>query len=715
MRNLSRLLPAGAVAFVAGFAIPPALAQTSDAATESKDDLQTQRVTVTGTASTLRFNASEAEVGVLGNLSLTETPFSVNVITQELLVNQQATTLGDFLKNDPSAQVGNVVISFATLRGFSLGSDGFLLDGLTLGSLLLDGRVALPAFERIDVLKGAGVFLNGLGGTASLGGALNYVPKIAPDAPIRNFALTYASQSQFGVEADLGDRFGEGNQFGYRINLGFRDGNTAVDEQAWKQGNASVVLDWRATPNLRLQSGLYYVDNDYENIQPFFVGVSDANGAAIPIPDAPNTRRNLGPNWSTFDQNATIGWLRGDWDFAPEWTATLQYGGGRNNRPYKSGQQDTRFGVITSTAGDITLFSSQESARVDVQTARLLVRGNVATGSVRHALTLGATGFEEKNYSSFVLAGFLPGNLYTDNNQPKPPTQPMDINPYTGKTTSYGLLVSDIMSFDEHWSVLVGGRQAKVTAYDANDDIIPGGEISRFSPVAALMYKPTADSLIYANYAQGLEPGGTAPSNASNNGQIMSPLVTSQYEIGAKLQTGGLTLTAAAFDMRKPLQYVNANNVYVESGDQVHRGLELLATGALTRDLSLVSGLMYLNSEQSNTGNAATNGKQVPGVPKWMANVYLDYAIRAVPGLFVNAGAYYAAKQYFDAQNLQSIPSWIRFDIGARYDTVIGGKGTSFLLAVENVADRSYWQSALGQALTLGDPLTVKASARVSF
>ena len=511
MPNVTRFLPASAVALVAGFGAQPTLSQTSGAA-ESKDAPSTQQVTITGTASTVNFRAKEAEVGVLGNLSLMETPFSANVITQDLLVNQQASTLGDFLKNDPSAQVGNVVISFATLRGFSLGSDGYLLDGLTLGSLLLDGRVALPAFERIDILKGAGVFLNGLGGTASLGGALNYISKTAPAAPIRNLALTYTSQSQFGVEADLGDRFGEGNQFGYRINLGFRDGNTAVDEQTWQQGNASVVLDWRANPGLRLQGGLYYVDNDYKNIQPFFVGASDANGAAIAIPDAPNTRRNLGPTWSTFDQNATIGWLRGDWDFAPDWTATLQYGGGRNNRPYKTGQQDTRFGVINSSSGDITLFASEESARTDVQTGRLLVRGNVVTGPVRHAVTLGATGFEEKNYSSFEIAGFLPGNLYTNNDQPKPATVPLDLYPYTGKTTSSGLLVSDIMSFNDQWSVLLGGRQAKVTTYDADDNKIPGGEISKFSPVAALMYKPTASSLIYANYAQGLEPGGTAPS-----------------------------------------------------------------------------------------------------------------------------------------------------------------------------------------------------------
>jgi iron complex outermembrane receptor protein len=700
---------AGAVALTASIAFQPALAQAPDPApvAEPKSEHQTEPVTVTGTAP-LEYRANNANVGVLGNTPLIRTPFSVNVITQDLLVNQQASFLGDFLKDDPSANVGNVVISFATLRGFLLGSDGYLLDGLTVGSLLLDGRVALPAFERIDVLKGANVFLTGLGGTASLGGALNYIPKTPPTAPIRNVALTYASQSQFGVEADLGDRFGGDGQFGYRINLGYRDGNTAVDEQTWEQGNASIVLDWRVNSALTLQGGLYYVNNDYENIQPFFVG------ATGPIPDAPDTRKNLGPDWSTFNQNATIGWVKADWAFAPNWTATLQFGGGQNNRPHEQGEMDTRFGVITSATGDIGLFASEESARVNVQTGQLLVRGKVVSGPVQHALTLGGSGFEEKNYGSFLVAGVLPGNLSTGTgNQPQPAPVPLDNLPYTGKTTSYGLLVSDIMSFGEHWSVLLGGRQAEVTNYDADDEEIPGGSISRFSPAVALMYKPAASSLIYANYAQGLEPGGEAPTFATNSGQAMPPMVTSQYEIGAKLQTSGLTLTAAVFDMQKPLQFLNGSGVWVEEGNQVHRGVEVLATGLLTRDLRIVAGAMFLDAEQE--GDPATEGNQVPGVPRWTANAFFDYAIRAVPGLFVNAGVYYTDKQYFDVQNLQSIPSWVRFDIGGRYETVIGGKNTSFFLTVENVANKSYWQSAIGSALTLGDPLTVKATARVAF
>ena len=95
------------------------------------------------------------------------------------------------------------MISFGTLRGFSLGSSGFLLDGMQLGSLLLDGRIALEAFERVDVLKGASAFLTGLGGASSLGGALNYVPKTAQGAPVRDVYLHYGSRAQVGAGVDL--------------------------------------------------------------------------------------------------------------------------------------------------------------------------------------------------------------------------------------------------------------------------------------------------------------------------------------------------------------------------------------------------------------------------------------------------------------------------------------------------------------------------------
>jgi iron complex outermembrane recepter protein len=661
------------------------------------------------------YQAKDSDAGALGELPLLSTPFSINVITHDLLVDQQAAFLGDFLKNDPSASIGNVVISFATLRGFSIGDAGFLYDGLPLGSLLNDGRVGMQSIDRVEILKGASTFLYGLGSSSSLGGALNFVPKKPVDAPVRDAAVTYTSDAQFGVLADVGDRFGPDRQFGFRLNAGFRDGDGAVDDFSWRQRQFAGTFDWRINRDVKLEAGIYYVDNKFDGIQPFFVGASNGDGSPIvPIPAAPNLRHAITPSWNTFDQDSTIGSLRADWSIAPGWSLTAQYGNGRNNRPY-DGTHDTRFGVLNDASGDLTLFASQEGSRVDAQAGQALLHGNAVTGPLTHNITLAASATEEKNYDSFQIAGFLPGNLYSRVDAPEPATVPMPALEYSGKTTTTGFLASDIIGFDEHWSVLVGGRQAEVKTYDADGTQPPGGSASRFSPAAALMWKPTRDSLVYFNYAEGLEPGGTAPDGTANAGQAMSPLVTDQYELGGKVDLGELTLTAAVFDMKRPLQFRDATNVWVSSGEQEHRGLELMASGKVTEDLRVVAGAMFLDAKQRSTGDPTTEGKHVAGVPDWTANLYAEYRIAAVPGLYLNAGVYYSAKQYFDNANLQSIPSWTRFDVGARYETRIGGYDTAFLVAVENVGDHDYWQSALGNALTLGDPLTVKATARVSF
>jgi iron complex outermembrane receptor protein len=661
------------------------------------------------------YQAKAADTGALGPLPLIETPFSVNVITHDLLVDQQAAYLGDFLKNDPSASIGNVVISFGTLRGFSLGSAGFRYDGLPLGSILLDGRMGMQAIDRVEVLKGASAFLYGPGSASSLGGAINYVPKRATQAPVRDAAVTYASDSQSGVLADVGDRFGPERQFGFRLNAGFRDGDGAVDGFRWKQTQFAGAIDWRVNRDLTLAADLYYVDNVFDGIQPFFVGASNADGSPItPVPSAPNLRHAISPSWNTFAQNGTIGTLRADWTIAPDWSLTAQYGRGRNNRPF-DGRHDTRFGVLNDASGDLTLFASQEGSRIDDQAGQVLLHGKAETGPLTHHLTLGAAATEEKNYGNFVIAGFLPGNLYSRVDAAEPATVPMEALPYQGKTTTNGFFASDIVDLDPHWSVLVGGRQAQVKTYDADGSQPPGASVSRFSPTAALMWKPLRDTLVYVSYAEGLEPGGTAPDGTTNAGQGLSPLVTRQYELGGKIDLGPLSLTAAVFDMKRPLQYRDASNTWVSSGDQEHRGVELMANGRLTDDLRIVAGVMFLDAKARNTGDPATEDKRVAGVPDWTANLYAEYRVPAVPGLSLNAGVYYSAKQYFDNANLQSIPAWTRIDVGARYDTRIGGYDTAFLVAVENVGNRDYWQSALGNALTLGDPLTVKATARIRF
>lgn len=81
--------------------------------------------------------------------------------------------------------------------------------------------------ERVEIFKGANALVNGAA-SSGVGGIINLEPKRAEDIPITRLGLDYTSISQVGGTLDVGRRFGEDNQFGARLNLVHREGETAV-------------------------------------------------------------------------------------------------------------------------------------------------------------------------------------------------------------------------------------------------------------------------------------------------------------------------------------------------------------------------------------------------------------------------------------------------------------------------------------------------------
>lgn len=655
------------------------------------------------------FRATHATTGALGDRPLIDTPFSINVITDALIVNQQAATLQDVFRNDPSITWGNVPVPFATLRGFSIGESGYLYDGLPAFLGLSGARGQLQGIDRIEVLKGPTAFLNGIGASTSLGGTLNYVPKRPLDVPVREVSASYASETLFGVHADIGDRFGTDRQFGYRTNLAFRDGEQSIQGARWQQTVATLAADWRASPDLLLSGTFDYVDNQTPRFQSFF---SVAPG--IVVPAAPDTGRNLSFSWNDFQQQDYRGTVRADWSLAQDWSVTVQALLGHGWRPTVLAGG---FGLITSATGDTLTLNSANKVDEDYGSGQILLHGKAQTGPLSHQITAGLSASGKDRKSANASLPFLPSNLYFPTDFPDL-TPALDDPRLVLKQRSYGILLSDIIGYGEKWSVLLGGRYADLTV--DNFSVVTGREtdsstVSKVTPALALMFKPVPAALLYVNYVEGLEPGGIAPDGAANANQALPPVLTEQVEIGAKWQLKNLLLTAAVFDLKRPLEYVDPlTRRFVQNGEQRHKGVELLANGRVMPDLGLVAGLMYLDAE-STAGDPLTSGKRPPGVPELTANLYAEYRLGAVPGLFLTGGVYYSGKQYVNPTNTQSIPSWRRFDLGARYETRAFGSPAAILFAVENVADRSYWQSATNSLLTLGTPLTVKLTARMSF
>lgn len=147
--------------------------------------------------------------------------------------------------------------------------------------------------------------------------------------------------------------------------------------------------------------------------------------------------------------------------------------------------------------------------------------------------------------------------------------------------------------------------------------------------------------------------------------------------------------------------------------------MELTAYGELAKGVRLLSGLTFLDAKQVQTSGGVNNGKYAIGVPTMQANAGLEVDVPGVRGLTVNGRATYTSTQYVDAANQLEVPSWVRYDLGARYLTDIGGRAVTFRAAIENLANRNYWQSAGGASnsgyLVAGNPRTFTTSVSVAF
>jgi iron complex outermembrane recepter protein len=719
--GLKNIFPAAWATLIGLGGTIPAWAQApapAATATESAPEPAPQRIVVQGERQAATPQAKDAAVGVLGDLPLLDTPFSINVINRALLDQQQVAYLGDFLKNDPSAVVSNVPVGFLTLRGFPLGTDGTLYDGLPGHIGLTDGRGQLAGIERVEVLKGVSGFLYGMGNATSLGGVLNYLPKRPTESDLRSAELRFTSRSLWGVHADLGGRAGEGKAFGYRVNLAFQDGEQATDGYDWKQQVATLALDWRAAPGLLLGAQHERADNDLSRLQPFFV-----LSPGLKVPGAPDAERNIAQPWDDFRTRSSNTLLRADWSFTADWQLSAQWLHNEHRRPPVL---NARFGFITADDGSTLLFGDQSIWEPTNDSAQLLLRGVWDAAGLRHQLTLGASQAREATRNAIsedaVNGGApFPTNLYA----PIDYATPARIDIRTGidlRSRTHSLLFSDLITLSPRWSALLGLRRGQVRTQGFDIDTgaaAPALSQSATTPTFALSFKPTPATAFYANYGEGLEQGGTAPDGATNGGQRMPALRTRQIELGAKMAWDRLNLSASVFDMARPYEYSRAHTdetfTYVQDGRQRHRGVELMASGEATPRLTVVGGLMLLDPKSERTGDAATEGKRPVGVPVRSANLWAAYQLPGWAGVSVNGGVFHSGPQFLDAANTQQIPASTRFDLGAGWDIRLGGSAASFRLCIENVTDKDYWTSAQSGLLVLSDPRKFKLSAKFSL
>lgn len=729
MNNLTPVALAAALAFY----LPATQAQTAPAAgTDNSKTLSTVTVNASADASAQGLAAPYAggqvarggRAGILGTRDNMETPFSITSYTNELIQDRQARSVGDVLQNDPTVRVargfGNFQESYF-IRGFILSSDDVAYNGLY--NLLPRQYIATELFERVEVLRGASAFLIGANpGGGGIGGAINLLPKRAPNEALTRVTAGVGTGGQSNLAADVARRFGPDGATGIRVNAALRGGGTAVNDEKAELGLASVALDWRSR-NVRLSGDIGHQDNKLKRTR-----TNVTPGAAVTaVPAAPDADSNWAQPWSYSNERDTFGTLRGEWDITPGVTAWGAWGARRSD---ESNSLANLTVSASNGAGAVYRFDNTRRDRVD--TGELGLRGKLRTGSMGHEWVVSAAHFRLEKDNAYVMdfGNTRATSLYAPVSYAQPAFSGAALRgnnladpALNGRVTLSSLAIGDTMSFAGDTVLLTLGARHQTLksqnfAYNTGAAAAPYDQ-TRTSPVAGILWKAGKQLSVYANYVEGLTQGETAPATAANRGEMLSPYVAKQTEVGVKYDAGRFGGGLALFSTTRPRAFLNAANVFSTGGEDQHTGVELTVQGEPVRGLRLLGGATWLDATQESTGATATDGKRVIGVPRFQATVSGEWDVPGLPGLALDARIVRTGSSYANAANTLNVPGWTRLDGGVRYLTEVSGKAVTWRARIDNITNKAYWSSVGGFPgngyLNAGGPRSLNLSASVDF
>ncbi|MBN9340682.1 MAG: hypothetical protein ABT02_00300 [Comamonadaceae bacterium SCN 68-20] len=652
-------------------------------------------------------------VGPLGDKPILDTPYSMTVMSADLIQNSVTATPDQLYKMNPQTQLVRpsasytfgAVVMRGTFSRFAL-DDGMLGDGTDV----LD----IEALDRMQVLTGPTNFLYG---ATQPGGRVNYVYKNPTHERINDItAGSYGGSSRF-VHADLGGNIDSDGVLSYRVNALTQDGDLSKDG-GQKRSFIRAAVNWKPVNGMTWQG--YYSYGDLENTGNVMTW-SKAAGAVRP--SAPDVNRNWAQPWTWT--GTRVEKLGGKLDWSLNENLGIRAAYQRKNRIFKGYLATDN--EINGDGTYTTTYWAGGRQTYDVDTGYLYLDYSANILGARNKLTVGYAGYDydqtveaATRITPLTLGTTAMGNHDT---YPKPEftTSMAEGWSYLNRYKTY--TVGNELSMG-NWSVLASLSYTKIKAgYPDGSDTYDKGKIS---PTGALIYKLNDRLSTYVSYAEALDRGNIAGTTynglpVTNANTVQEPTVSKQVEIGAKADVGGLLLGGALFrlDQASTRYLDNGNGTYTfaTDGKQRFTGVELTAVGRPMPRLTVFGGLTLMKAEvvSANAATAAspsTKGYVPWGIAQQMAKLTVEYDVASVPGLTLTGGAYYTGKSYADNYEMDKLAGYTLFDAGLRYGTKFAATPITLRLSATNLTNKSYWMWAGQNAATAPRSLALSVTAR---
>lgn len=686
-------------------------------------------VTVNGGAPA---NANDASTGIprLPD-TVRETPKVINVVPQEIIEQQRATSLEQVLKNVPG-----ITLSTGEGNGGQNG-DQFRIRGLTAkGDIYLDGLRDFGAYRRdsfnvesVEVIKGPSGESFGVG---NIGGLINQTSRRANLDTSTSIDQSIANGPTYRTTIDSNWRLNDTTAL--RVNGMFQDGKVA-DRDHVKDDRKGVAIDFGTGIGTSTEWHLNYsylhrngtpdmgvpmaagADGVFRPITEY--GVPGLSSSTSYVRNTDHDKSDTHMVTSSFVSKLDNGITINNDTRLSVWDRSFSATNPAANTPaslsYANLQRLLRGENVTLAygAGGGMAYLQRGWAVQNVLSAK----GEFHTGSIRHRGMIGLDmNYQRDHRDQGTWTGRNNNQTVVNPNWMMTPGATVSYGATTrdAKSANVGAFANDRVWFNDQFSVLGSVRWDYFRSdYWTSASNIGGTADSRkLSPAVSAIWEPTRNAMFYTSFSRTYRPIGTDIALAVGGVGTEVPRPGAEpersdtVEVGAKLDflEKRVGVTGAIFQTKKH----NAYTIDPVSGEVVEgfsedgegrriRGMELGLSGRITPNWLANIGYAYLDGEVTSASNAANIGHDAPGVSRHNVTLWTSYdiphTVLALPGkLTVGGGLQYASSYWADSANTARIPHTFSLD------AMIGYQLGKYRISLNgyNLTDRVNYQSSFG-------------------
>ena len=520
-----------------------------------------------------------ATAGTKTDTPIMETPLNVQVISKQVLKEQQVINLGDALKNI-SGVVVNSAASVSNFTGSNAGTNtgitlrGFASDTTFRNGFRLQGGANrnMSNVESIEVLKGPAAILYGL---VEPGGMVNVVTKQPQATPYYALSQQFGSYNNYRTTIDATGPIASNKDVLYRMNMSYQNSGSYQNYVGAEDMFLAPVLKWNISPKTQITAEFEYnrqnknVGNSYNP----YIGGQLTN---IPI------SANYGAPAPTVTETffGSINWSH---EFSDNWAIKHRFSANQQNfaasgfaNPTITMSGDTMaqfYGITPYNGLGVVRTPFGNNSQSNTYATNLDLTGHFNTFGLQHTALFGGDYYRLNNSYAMIRNTNVQAWSVVDPFNPVNPglLLPSDIAPYGDfglqqQTDQYGLYGQDQIKLPFNVHITGGLRyqylhQNSINTADAfGSNTTAAQSQDAVTPRVGILWHPQSWVSLYANYAEsfgantGLVWAGSG-ALGSGPGQVsaIAPTSASQYEGGVKTEFfgGRLRATLAYFDLTK--------------------------------------------------------------------------------------------------------------------------------------------------------------------